>query len=92
MLLGKRNDDVMAPGEAAVWREALEDVLRSGRQRAIECTMATPEGPRRFASVISALARYLGSAEDGQRSFQKSQDRAAKQLEMLRRQRAQGKR
>ena len=54
-LLGKRSDDVMTPGEAAVWREALEDVLRSGRQRAIAYTIATPEGPRRFASVITRV-------------------------------------
>ena len=44
-LLGRRIDDVMPPEEAAVWSEAHEDVLRSGRQRAIECTIAAPGGP-----------------------------------------------
>jgi len=54
-LLGRRIDDVMTPEETAVWSEAHEDVLRSGRSRAIECTIATPEGPRRFASVITRV-------------------------------------
>jgi PAS domain S-box-containing protein len=55
MLLGKRSDAGMTPGEAAAWREALEDVLRSGRPRALEYTFGTPGGPRRFASVITRV-------------------------------------
>jgi PAS domain S-box-containing protein len=62
MLLGKRNDEVMTPEEAAGWREALEDVLRSGRRRAIEHTITTPEGPRRFASVITRVSGDLACA------------------------------
>jgi PAS domain S-box-containing protein len=61
-LLGKRNDEVMAPGEALVWREALEDVLRAGRERTIECTIPTPRGPRRFASLIARLPGELACA------------------------------
>jgi PAS domain S-box-containing protein len=52
-LLGKRTDEVVAPEEVAVWREALEDVLRSGRPRRLEYTRLTPGGPRRFASMIT---------------------------------------
>jgi PAS domain S-box-containing protein len=58
-LLGQRIDDVMTPEEAAVWREALDDVLCSGRQRAIECTMATQQGLRRFASVMTQVPGEL---------------------------------
>ncbi|HEX2690441.1 MAG TPA: GAF domain-containing protein, partial [Kofleriaceae bacterium] len=54
-LLGKGPADVVGPDEAAVWSEALEDVLRSGQQRVIECTLTTPEGPRRFASVLARV-------------------------------------
>src|SRR6185369_11228193 len=61
-LLGRRIDDVMPPEEAAVWSEAHDDVLRSGRQRAIECTIATPGGPRRFASVITRVPGDLACA------------------------------
>jgi two-component system CheB/CheR fusion protein len=54
-LLGRRNDDAMLPEEAALWSEALDEVRRSGRDREIECTIATPRGPRRFASVITRV-------------------------------------
>ncbi|HEY0482272.1 MAG TPA: PAS domain-containing protein, partial [Kofleriaceae bacterium] len=54
-LLGRRNDDAMLPEEASRWSEALDEVRRSGRDREIECTIATPRGPRRFASVITRV-------------------------------------
>jgi len=59
MLLGKRNDSLMTPDEAAAWSKALEDVLRSGRSRAIEYAIATPEGPRWFASTITRVPGEL---------------------------------
>ncbi|HEX7840906.1 MAG TPA: GAF domain-containing protein, partial [Kofleriaceae bacterium] len=52
-VVGKRNAELMAPEDAAVWGEALDEVLRTGRERTLECTLATPRGPRRFASVIT---------------------------------------
>jgi signal transduction histidine kinase/ActR/RegA family two-component response regulator len=58
-LLGKRNDEVMLPDDALVWTEALDDVSRSGRQRAIEATLMTPHGPRRFASVLTVVSDGL---------------------------------
>jgi PAS domain S-box-containing protein len=58
-LLGKRNDEVMPPDDALVWTEALDDVSRSGRQRTIECTVATPCGPRRFATMLTAVSDGL---------------------------------
>jgi PAS domain S-box-containing protein len=59
VLLGKRSDEGLTPEEAALWHEGLEDVLRSGRKRAIGCTIATPEGPRRFASVVTRMSGDL---------------------------------
>ena len=58
-VLGKRNDEVMPPDDALVWTEALDDVSRSGRPRTIEATLATPHGPRRFASVLTAVSDGL---------------------------------
>jgi PAS domain S-box-containing protein len=58
-VLGKRNDEVMTPDDALVWTEALDDVSRSGRQRSIEATLMTPRGPRRFASVLTAVSDGL---------------------------------
>ncbi len=58
-MLGKRNDEVMLPDDALVWTEALDDVNRSGRARTIESTIATPRGPRRFASVLTAVSDGL---------------------------------
>jgi PAS domain S-box-containing protein len=55
-VLGKRNDEVMTADDALVWTEALDDVSRSGRPRTIESTLATPRGPRRFASVLTAVS------------------------------------
>src|SRR5215468_9792681 len=58
-VLGKRNDEAMPPDDALVWTEALDDVLRSGQPRAIESTIATPRGPRRFASVLTVVSDGL---------------------------------
>ncbi|HWU86649.1 MAG TPA: PAS domain S-box protein, partial [Kofleriaceae bacterium] len=54
-LIGARADAAMAPEDARRWREALGDVLRSGRGRAIECTMGTVAGPRWFAVRLTPL-------------------------------------
>jgi PAS domain S-box-containing protein len=58
-VLGKRNDEVLPPDDALVWTEALDDVGCSGRPRAIESTLATPRGPRRFVSVLAAVSDGL---------------------------------
>jgi PAS domain S-box-containing protein len=58
-VLGKRNDEVMLPDDALVWTEALDDVSRSGQQRAIEATLMTPRGPRQFVSVLTAVSDGL---------------------------------
>ena len=54
-LIGGRADEAMTPDEARAWREAVDDVLRTGRERAVEHTLETPAGPRRFAATIAAL-------------------------------------
>jgi PAS domain S-box-containing protein len=54
-LIGKRNEEVMPEAAASMWNEALDDVLRTGRQRVVECTLPTPGGPRRFRSVLTQL-------------------------------------
>src|SRR5262249_20700128 len=58
-VLGKRNDEAMPADDALVWTEALDDVLRSGQPRAIESTIATPRGPRRFATVLTVVSDGL---------------------------------
>jgi PAS domain S-box-containing protein len=58
-VLGQRGDLGMTPDEAPAWREALEDVLRTGRERAIEHTIAAPQGPRRFASLLTRVPEEL---------------------------------
>jgi PAS domain S-box-containing protein len=54
-LLGARADLAMPPDAARAWRAAIEDVLRTGDARAVEHTLETPDGPRRFAVTIAAL-------------------------------------
>jgi PAS domain S-box-containing protein len=61
-LVGKRHDDVLTSADAAMWREALDDVLRTGRARAIECTIAMVRGRRRFAAMITLLPGDLACA------------------------------
>jgi PAS domain S-box-containing protein len=51
-ILGKTNDDTMPPEAAVLWREALDHVLTTGGERTLECTLDTPQGPRRFASIV----------------------------------------
>jgi PAS domain S-box-containing protein len=54
-LIGARADEAMTPDEARAWRAAVDDVLRTGRERAVEHTLETPRGPRRFSALLTAL-------------------------------------
>ncbi len=54
-LLGVRNDEVMPPDDAALWRDAIDHVLATGSAREIECTIATPRGVRTYAAVLTPL-------------------------------------
>jgi PAS domain S-box-containing protein len=55
VLVGKTNDDLMTPGDAARWREVIAAALATGETQHIDCTMDTPRGTRTFASLITRL-------------------------------------
>jgi PAS domain S-box-containing protein len=54
-LIGKRNDEVMEPADATLWRDAIESVLTTGKPSQIECTIDTPRGRRHFAATLTLL-------------------------------------
>jgi PAS domain S-box-containing protein len=58
-LVGKTNDEVVPPDAAATWREAIDHVLRTGEERWLERTIATPRGPRRFSARVIRLSDEL---------------------------------
>ena len=54
-LIGKRNDEVVPPEVAEMWREAINHVLATGEERWIERTIDTPGGRRRFSARLIRL-------------------------------------
>jgi PAS domain S-box-containing protein len=54
-LVGQRNEDVMDPAAAAMWRDAIDAVLTTGKPREVECTIDTPRGPRHLATSLTPL-------------------------------------
>jgi len=54
-LVGKSNDELMTPVEAAPWRTAIATVLATGIAQEVDCTLDTPRGRRTFSALISRL-------------------------------------
>ncbi|MBV8759435.1 MAG: GAF domain-containing protein, partial [Deltaproteobacteria bacterium] len=55
-IIGKRNDEVVAPEAREMWREALDHVMRTGEPRTIERTVETPRGSRRINARLTMLS------------------------------------
>jgi PAS domain S-box-containing protein len=55
-LVGLSNDDLMGSEDGARWREVIDSVLATGEPRELECTLPTPRGARRFASIVTRLS------------------------------------
>jgi len=55
-LLGKRNDDIVAPDARALWSEAIDHVLRTGETRVIERMVETIHGPKRISARLIRLS------------------------------------